>query len=121
MSSLNPSTFGQSVTFTATVTAGGSPVTTGSVTFTDGAQALGTVNLNAAGQASLSTSTLSVGPHTISARFNGSGTLAVSSASLTQTVNLAPTTTTAVVQRQPVRLHPAGHDHGHGDAAPTAR
>ena len=77
VSSLNPSTFGQSVTFTATVTAGGNPVTSGSVTFTDGAQTLGTVSLNAAGQAALSTSTLPVGPHTIAARFNGSGTLAV--------------------------------------------
>jgi hypothetical protein len=71
------------------------------VTFTDGAQALGTVNLNAAGQASLSTSTLSVGPHAISARFNGSGTLAISSGSLTQTVNLAPTTTTAASNVNP--------------------
>ena len=33
-SSVNPSSVNQSVTFTATVTAGGNPVTTGSVTFT---------------------------------------------------------------------------------------
>jgi len=40
-SSLNPSTFGQSVTFTATVSsAGGTP--TGTVTFYDGATTLGT-------------------------------------------------------------------------------
>ncbi len=101
VSSLNPSAFGQSVTFTATVTAGGNPVTTGSVTFTDGVQVLGTVNLNAAGQASMSTSTLSAGTHSISARFNGSGTLAVSSASLTQTVNAAATTTTVSANVNP--------------------
>src|SRR6202030_3723976 len=45
VSSLNPSTFGQSVTFTATVSsAAGTP--TGTVTFNDGATALGTVALS---------------------------------------------------------------------------
>jgi uncharacterized protein len=93
MSSQNPSQFGQAVTFTAAVTAGANPVTTGSVTFKDGSADLGTVNLNAAGQAAVTTSTLTTGPHSISARYNGSGTLDVSSASLTQTVNAAATTT----------------------------
>ncbi|HET8644983.1 MAG TPA: Ig-like domain repeat protein, partial [Vicinamibacteria bacterium] len=92
-SSVNPSSFGQAVTFTATVTAGGNPVTAGSVVFKDGAQVLGTVAVNAGGQAALTTSSLSVGAHTISAIYGGSGTLASSSASLVQDVNRAATTT----------------------------
>jgi len=93
ISSANPSTYGQPVTFTAAVTAGSNPVTQGSVTFKDGAQVLGTVNLNASGQAALTTSSLTGGPHAIAAQYGGSGTLAASSASLTQTVNTASTTT----------------------------
>jgi predicted extracellular nuclease len=100
-SSLNPSQFGQPVTFTATVTANTTPVTTGTVTFRDGASVLGTVSLNGAGQAAFTTSSLSAGPHSISARFNGAGALDVSSASLTQTVNAAATTTTAASSVNP--------------------
>jgi large repetitive protein len=70
-SSPNPSNSNQSVTFTATVTStGGTPV--GSVTFTEGATALASnVAVNASGQATFSTSTLSVGSHTITASFTG--------------------------------------------------
>jgi hypothetical protein len=64
-SSQNPSTVGQSVTFTATVTASsGTP--DGTVTFDDGTTVLATVNL-AAGVATYSTSTLAKGKHTIKA------------------------------------------------------
>ena len=54
-SSTNPSMFGQSVTFTATVTvaAPGAGTPTGTVTFMDGATTLGTGTLNAAGVATL--------------------------------------------------------------------
>ncbi|WP_162942382.1 beta strand repeat-containing protein [Desertimonas flava] len=92
-SSVNPTTFGQSVTFTATVTSGGSPVTTGSVTFSDGASTLATVPVDASGQASFTTSALSVGSHTVTAAFGATATAAASSDSLTQVVNLAPTST----------------------------
>ena len=58
-SSLNPSTTGASVTFTATVTSGGSPVTAGTVTFTEGTTTLAAnVALNAQGQATFTTSAL---------------------------------------------------------------
>ena len=69
----NPSNFGTSVTFTATVTSsGGTP--SGSVTFAEGATVLASnVTVNASGQAAFSTSTLSVGSHTITASFTGSG------------------------------------------------
>ena len=92
ISSVSPSVFGQSVTFTAGVTSGGSPVTSGSVVFKDGDLVLSSVNLNSSGQASFTTSSLSAGTHTITAVFSGSGLLGVSSASLLQTVDGSSTT-----------------------------
>src|SRR5262249_5221535 len=69
-SSLNPSTFGQPVTFTATVTAqSGTP--TGNVTFKDGATTLATVALNGSGVAAFTTSTLAIGRHKIIAVYAG--------------------------------------------------
>ena len=95
-SSLNPSNFGQSVTFTATVSSGsGTP--TGTVTFKDGSTSLGTVALNGS-QAQLLTSTLSAGSHSITATYNGSSSYATStSATLTQSVNAAIATTTTTL------------------------
>ncbi len=102
-SSLNPSTVGQSVTFTAIVAATGSQTTpTGTVTFTIDGQAQAPVTLSIVGgadQAQFSTSTLTAGAHTISAAYSGDATFATSSAnSSSQTVNtpsLLPTTTVA--------------------------
>lgn len=67
VSSLNPSTLGQAVTFTATV-AGTSP--TGTVQFLDGATVLGTVAL-AGTSATLTTSSLALGSHPITAAYSG--------------------------------------------------
>jgi hypothetical protein len=71
-SSLNPSTFGQAVTFTATVTASitGSVTPTGTVNFMDGGTLLGTGTLSS-GQAGFTTSALSVGTHSITAVYSG--------------------------------------------------
>jgi Bacterial Ig-like domain (group 3) len=81
----NPSTLGQSVTFTATVSSSsGTP--TGKVTFKDGTTTLGTVTLTS-GVATFATSTLTHGKHKITARYGGSSKFAPSSVSLTQTVN----------------------------------
>ncbi|HEV2349701.1 MAG TPA: Ig-like domain repeat protein, partial [Terriglobia bacterium] len=103
-SSLNPSLFGQPVTFTATVgvvaPASGTP--TGTVIFKDGGAALATVALNGAGVATLSTSSLAVGAHSISAVYNGSTSLSGSTSStLTQTVNLGSTSTALVSAPNP--------------------
>lgn len=68
VASSNPAAFGQSVTFTATVT-GNSP--TGTVQFLDGATSLGTPVTLTAGTAALTTSSLAVGPHSITAVYNG--------------------------------------------------
>ena len=90
----NPSTFGQSVTFVATVTGTGG-VPTGTVSFSDGGIEFGSGTLDGTGKATLGTSSLSVATHTIRAGYQGNSTFAVStSAALTQTVNPASNTIT---------------------------
>jgi hypothetical protein len=73
-SSANPSSFGQSVTLTVSVTDSvlvpGQPAPTGTVVFNDGLTAIGSASL-VAGTATFTTSTLSVGTHTITAVYSG--------------------------------------------------
>ena len=94
------SVFGQQVTFTATVavTAPGTGTPSGTVTFKDGSTTLGTGTLAThSGQdtASYTTSTLAVGPNSITALYGTTTDFAAStSTALTQTVNKATTTTT---------------------------
>jgi hypothetical protein len=91
-SSQGTSSYGQSVTFTATVT-GASGTPAGSVTFADGATTLGTVPL-VSGSASLSTSALAPGSQTITATYGRSPYFLSSSATVMQTVNVASQTIT---------------------------
>ncbi|MEO8193229.1 MAG: Ig-like domain repeat protein, partial [Gemmatimonadales bacterium] len=88
-STINPSTFGQSVTFTATVSSGsGTP--TGSVQFKDGAANLGSPVTLLAGSATFATSALVAGAHSITAVYTATGVFTGStSPALTQTVNKA--------------------------------
>jgi hypothetical protein len=90
---INPSVFGQAVTFTATLSAvaPGSGVPTGNVTFADGSTSLATVALNSQGQATFTISTLSVGAHNIQANYEGDSNFTGSSNSLSQTVNKGST------------------------------
>jgi Bacterial Ig-like domain (group 3) len=70
-SSLNPSTFGQTVTFTAPVTpVSGVLVPTGAVTFLDLVTPLGASNL-VSGVATLTTSALGLGSHNMTAVYGG--------------------------------------------------
>jgi len=85
-SSLNPSTFGQSVTFAASVTPQFNGTPTGTVTFYDGTTLLKTVTLSG-GEAKFTTSKLTSGSHNITATYNGSTSFSGSSGSVTQTVN----------------------------------
>jgi hypothetical protein len=87
-SSGNPSTAGQPVTFTATVTpASGAGTPTGTVTFSDSGTQLGTATLGASGTATFTTtSPLPAGAHTITASYGGDSGFAGSTGSLTQTV-----------------------------------
>ncbi|HEX7529725.1 MAG TPA: Ig-like domain-containing protein, partial [Pyrinomonadaceae bacterium] len=86
------SNFGQAVMFTATVTpTNAAPGTaTGSVTFKDGPTVLGTIQLDATGHASFSTSALSIGSHTITADFTGTNGWLNSSGTVAQVINDAP-------------------------------
>jgi probable HAF family extracellular repeat protein len=90
-SSASPSRFGQSVTFTATVTAGqggGTPV--GTVKFEEGAKVLETATLQD-GVATFTTAGLPVGVETITAAYGGDTQLAGDSVSIKQTVDRATT------------------------------
>src|SRR5213075_2051418 len=90
----NPAVFGQSVTFTATVTgAGATP--TGSVDLKDGATVIASaLPLDGSGVASFSTSSLTAASHTVSVVYGGSAFYAAStSANLSQAVSKASTAT----------------------------
>ena len=98
LASNNPIAFGQSVTFTATVTGAAalSGVPTGSVTFMDGSQSLGTFTLDGSGVASLTTASFSGGTHAITAVYAGAGNFAPSTSSETDLIVNQATTTTKV-------------------------
>jgi uncharacterized delta-60 repeat protein len=101
VSSVNPSVSGQSVTFTATVTApaGGTP--SGTVRFLDGTTTLANVTLSS-GQATLTRSNLSVATHPITARYLGNSTYVTSTSPVVdQVVNKIETTTTLVSSANP--------------------
>ncbi len=86
---VNPALAGGSVTFTAAVATvpASSTVPTGSVTFNDGTTALGTVTLDNTGHASLKTSSLTIGMHSITAVYAPSGDfLGSTSAALAENV-----------------------------------
>ncbi|HLZ70038.1 MAG TPA: Ig-like domain-containing protein [Dehalococcoidia bacterium] len=88
----SPSLFGQTVTFTATVTpvAPGAGTPTGSVSFSDGTTPLGTGTV-ANGVATFTTSTLTAGSHPITAVYNGDASFAGSTSSaLTQQITSPP-------------------------------
>jgi hypothetical protein len=91
--STNPA-YGSSVTFSATVTANGGPVTSGVVTFHNGATVLGTGTVNSNGLASITLSALPVGNASISADYGGTSNFAASLSNVIGiTVAAAPTTT----------------------------
>jgi len=99
-SSLNPSTYGQPVTLTATVTSAG-PTPTGKVTFKNGSASLGSATLSGGG-AKITKSTLLVGTLTITASYGGDSADAKStSPDLTQVVDKATSTTTIVSSVNP--------------------
>lgn len=89
-SSLNPATYGQSITWTATVSAATTPA--GTVTFWNGTAKLGTAPL-AGGSASFSSTGLRAGTDSVTAAYNGDAKfLGSTSPVLSQVVSQAPTT-----------------------------
>ncbi|MFQ5459526.1 MAG: Ig-like domain repeat protein, partial [Anaerolineae bacterium] len=94
-SSVNPSVFGQSVTFDAHVAilSPGSGIPTGDVVFKDNGTPVLTATLDGAGNASYTTAALTVGPHTMTADYQGTADIETSTVDLAQQVNKAATTT----------------------------
>lgn len=90
-SSLNPSPFGQLLTFTAKVSGnGGSP--TGSVKFTDGDKTIGGGTLDGSGLAHLSIPWIPSGIHPVTAIYEGDKSFATSrSSTMRQLIKRAPT------------------------------
>jgi hypothetical protein len=99
-SSLNASPYGKAVTFTAHVTSSAG-VVTGTVKFKDGATTLGTIALSA-GRAKLTTATLAVGSHVITATYSGDANFNASGpATLTQKVIKAASSTSVTSSLNP--------------------
>ena len=102
ISSVNPSVYGQSVTFTATVgnTSGSGGTPTGSVEFYDGSTDLGAgTPLSGSGTSATSTfsiATLTAGTHSISAVYTATGVFAGSTDTLSETVNQAVLTVSGI-------------------------
>ena len=102
-SSVDPSVYGQAVTFSVTVSAAapGAGISTGTVTFSDQNGALGSGSLNGSGLATFTTSALSTSMHTVTASYGGDSNFSGSNDSasatpLLQTVGQASTTTSNV-------------------------
>jgi Bacterial Ig-like domain (group 3)/FG-GAP-like repeat len=89
----NPANQGQAVTLSASVTAGASAVSSGTVSFYDGSVLLGTGTLRSSGQATLVTSSLAAGTHPLTAVFPATGLLATSTSAVVQEVILPATST----------------------------
>ena len=104
-SSVNPSTVGQSVTFTATVTPNsGSATPTGSVTFKDGSTTLATVPLNSSGVATFTTAALAMGTHPINAIYQANVPFVASFANVSQVVNAASGTAVPMLDARGLAL-----------------
>lgn len=102
-SSLNPATFGQSVTFTAQLTSSsGTPA--GNVQFLDGANVLSTQPVSGTGSAAFTTSTLSIGSHIITANYQPTGSFGPTAATLSQVINGYPTSTALTCAPNPINV-----------------
>jgi hypothetical protein len=96
-SNLNPSSVGQPVVFTATVTSSGQ-TPTGAITLLDGTTTIGSGTLNSSASATFTISNFTSGSHSITAAYAGdSQNAAAVSAVLTQVVKQANAATTTVL------------------------
>jgi hypothetical protein len=105
LSSLNPSTYGQRVTLSASVTTSAATVPTGKVSFRQNGQVLGAANLNSAGVANLTLASLNVGIFPVIAIYFGDPSNGASvSQAVNQVVNQATSTTTLSSSPNPSTL-----------------
>jgi hypothetical protein len=101
-SSLNPSTYGQKVTWTATVTSSGSVTPTGKVQFTWSGHTIGSATLNSSGVATLTKSNLNADTYPLTAVYVGdAANLGSTSAVLNQVVLQATSTATLTSSPNP--------------------
>jgi hypothetical protein len=129
VSSPNPSTFGQSVTYTATVDSvpPGTFTPTGTITFALTGGPTITVSVDAAGQASVTDNSLNAGSHNVTATYSGDANLDPSSATIVQQVGQAATTTSvttsppSTVFGEPVTLTASVAAVAPGAGVPTGR
>jgi hypothetical protein len=99
--SRNPSSYGQDVTLTATVTVTGPDAATGTVTFQEGATTLGAGALNG-GQATLALHGLTAGSHVVTATYGGNASyVAGATGSATLVVGKATTATALASSPRP--------------------
>jgi len=103
--SLTPSSYGEQITFTATVTANIATVRnpSGAVSFADGATILGSAPLSN-GTATFNSSSLTAGSHTITVQYGGDPYFGASAATLGQLVDQAATTTTLKASPNPAAV-----------------
>lgn len=105
LSSLNPSIYGQSVTWTATVTTSGPVVPTGKVKFTWSIYTIGVITLNGSGVATLTKSNLNADPYPLTAVYLGdANNLGSTSSVLNQVVTQATSSATLTSSPNPSTL-----------------
>ena len=108
-SRLSPTLFSQTVTFSVSLTNSGGGTPTGTVTVTIDGVAQPPVPLSNGYYAAYSTSSLSVGSHTVTATYNGDASFASSTS--------APITQTVLVHIAPQYVSPSGSDSNPGTSA----
>lgn len=100
------SLIGQPVTFTATVQAvspaAGTP--TGTITFMDGTAAMGTGTLNASGQATFTTTSLSAGTHAIKAVYGSDANFLASTSTVVNQLVVKPLLNSTVYNGEPASM-----------------
>ncbi len=102
VSSLNPSTYGQKVTWTATVISSGSTTPTGKVQFTWSGHTIGSATLNSGGVATLTKSNLNADTYPLTAVYGGdAANLGSTSAVLNQVVLQATSSATLTSSPNP--------------------
>jgi uncharacterized repeat protein (TIGR03803 family) len=95
-SSLNPSVYGQNVTWTATVTSAGSLTPTGKVNFTWSGHSIGSATLNSGGMATLTRSNLNAYTYPLTAVYAGDANNSGSTSAVLNQVVLQNTSSAAL-------------------------
>jgi hypothetical protein len=107
ISSLNPSTYGQKVTWTSTVTSSGSITPTGKVNFNWSGHTIGSATLSSGGVAILSRSKLNADPYPLIAVYTGDANNLGSTSAVRNQVVLEATSTAALTSSPSIRLRKA--------------